>query len=236
MKRLEGDFPRFTSKRSKEWEEAERRVQAAKNPVENEPQPDHRSLYEKLQANRIIKEEEYQESWKLSNLIRTLDDEEIDFLDRLRREKIQVEKEAKKLVEEGLKVFRRNVLKMGEREQFDQSIQQSIYRSWSATEISKSPEINERPLKKMKEMTLKGVILKKNKNSLSKQNDSESKDQYNIKSAENTGESNNILSNMSPKKNKKAGEFPESVITTSSIETTDQKLIVYTSGSDEREE
>lgn len=43
----------------------------------------------------------------LANLIRTLNDEEIDFLDKLRKEKIKVEEETKKSVEEGLKVFKR---------------------------------------------------------------------------------------------------------------------------------
>lgn len=68
---LERIAPRFTCERSKEWEEAERRIQAAKNPVENGPPVDHRSLYEKLQANKIIKEEEYQESWKLCMFVYT---------------------------------------------------------------------------------------------------------------------------------------------------------------------
>ncbi|KAG5437371.1 hypothetical protein PCANB_000802 [Pneumocystis canis] len=162
MEGLERVAPRFTHERSKEWEEAERRIQAAKNPVKNESPVDHRSLYERLQANRLIKEEEYQESWKLSSLIRTLDDEEIDFLDKLRKEKIKVEEEAKKSVKEGLEVFRKA------RVQFDQSLQQSIYFPRVSASISKSLEPSERPLKRMKESVLKGVILKKNKDVFSK--------------------------------------------------------------------
>lgn len=113
MKKLEGNLSRFTCERRREWEEAELRIQAAKNPVKNDPEPDDRSLYEKLQANKIIKDEECQETLKISSLIRTLDDDEIDFLDKLRKEKMEVEKEAKRLVQEGLEVFRRDFLKIG---------------------------------------------------------------------------------------------------------------------------
>ncbi|KTW26993.1 hypothetical protein T552_02484 [Pneumocystis carinii B80] len=246
MKKLEGDLSRFRCERSKEWEEADRRIHAGKNPVEKDAKLDHRSLYEKLQANRLIKEEEYQESWKLSNLIRTLDEEEIDFLDKLRREKKKVEEEAKKHVEEGLKVFRRNVFNGGvlymiiiwnrEREQFDQSIQQSIYRPWLSTENCKSQEISERPVKKMKGMGLKGVILKKNRDNFSKEGYSESKSENDVKSEEKKYKSNDILSKELDKKNEKTSEILERIATSFSDETTDQKLIVYTSESDEREE
>lgn len=84
----------------------------------------------------------------------------------------------------------------------------------------------------MKGMALKGVILKKNKDDLSKQNHSESKNKNGLKNAENTSNSNHTsLSEVSPEKNKKTSEIPEPI--TSSVETSDQKLIVYTSGSDE---
>ncbi|KAG5518460.1 hypothetical protein PMAC_002855 [Pneumocystis sp. 'macacae'] len=239
MGELERVAPRFTCERSKEWEEAERRIRAAKNPVENGPPVDHRSLYEKLQANKIIKEEEYQESWKLSNLIRTLNDEEIDFLDKLRKEKIKVEEETKKSVEEGLKVFKRA------REQFDQSMQHSAHLVRGLTSISKPVESSERPVKKTKESILKGVILKKNKDAYSERKSSKPKDQNFDKNKDN--EHNDAIGkeisfsekNISvSEKNmtvSRAPMFSTSLSTFSELFTnSDQKLITYTSDSDEK--
>ncbi|KTW26860.1 uncharacterized protein T551_03322 [Pneumocystis jirovecii RU7] len=231
---LERIAPRFTCERSKEWEEAERRIQAAKNPVENGPPVDHRSLYEKLQANKIIKEEEYQESWKLSNLIRTLNDEEIDFLDKLRKEKIKVEEETKKSVEEGLKVFKRA------REQLDHSMQQSIHLTRDLPPISKPVESTERPVKKTKESMLKGVILKKNKDTRSEGRSSkpknldfkENEDNKHIDVARGSAsliEKNIVVSETSVLSTSSPPSFSEL-----STNNSDQKLIAYTSDSDEK--
>ncbi|KAG4306310.1 hypothetical protein PORY_000298 [Pneumocystis oryctolagi] len=232
MSGLERVTPRFTCERSKEWEEAERRIQAAKNPVENKPPVDHRSLYEKLQANRIMKEEEYQESWKLSNLIRTLDDEEIDFLDKLRKEKIRVEEETKKSVREGLEVFRKA------REQFDQSIQQTIHLSRDLPLISKPSESTERPLKKKRESILKGVILKKNKDNYSKRAIPKAENQHLNENADNKQTNVSEEQMLVQKQDSDALKTPMSTTPSTTLSkspvSSDQKLIVYASDSDEK--
>lgn len=226
MSGLDKISSRFTCERSKQWEEAERRIREAKNPVEKGPQTDHRSLYEKLQANRILKEEEYQESWKLSNLIRTLDDDEIDFLDKLRKEKIKIEEEAKKSIQENLKIFRR------EREQFDQSIQQSLHSLGETIDVLKPTELRERPLKKMKDNALKGVIFKKNKDTFSKRALPKPVDQSFSKDMNNTVNEISSSTEITLPVSQTSSEVPSVSTPPSTI--IDNKLIIYQSDSDEK--
>lgn len=66
------------------------------DPVERVREPvDNRSLFEKLQEQKAAKEDAYNEATKFSNLIRRLDNDEIDFLASVREQK-QKEEERKK--------------------------------------------------------------------------------------------------------------------------------------------
>lgn len=74
-----------------EWRESHK-----DDPVERVREPvDNRSLFEKLQEQKAAKEDAYNEATKFSNLIRRLDNDEIDFLVSVREQK-QTEDERKK--------------------------------------------------------------------------------------------------------------------------------------------
>lgn len=65
---------------------------------------DHRSLYDRLQEQKQRKDLEYEEAHKLKNMIRGLDDDEVDFLELVDRSKLDVERkqreEERKMLQE----------------------------------------------------------------------------------------------------------------------------------------
>ncbi|OAD53667.1 hypothetical protein WN48_09634 [Eufriesea mexicana] len=81
--------------RQEEWE----RVRTADQPLEApEESYDPRSLYERLQEQKNKRDTEYEEAHKLKNMIKGLDDDEVEFLDLVDRTKL--EEERKKNLEE----------------------------------------------------------------------------------------------------------------------------------------
>ncbi|XP_078034324.1 PSME3-interacting protein [Augochlora pura] len=81
--------------RQQEWE----RVRTADQPLEAPEEPyDPRSLYERLQEQKSKRDVEYEEAHKLKNMIKGLDDDEVEFLDLVDRTKL--EEERKKNLEE----------------------------------------------------------------------------------------------------------------------------------------
>ncbi|XP_053989205.1 PSME3-interacting protein isoform X2 [Hylaeus anthracinus] len=81
--------------RQQEWE----RVRTADQPIEApEESYDPRSLYERLQEQKTKRDAEYEEAHKLKNMIKGLDDDEVEFLDLVDRTKL--EEERKKNLEE----------------------------------------------------------------------------------------------------------------------------------------
>lgn len=81
--------------RQEEWE----RVRTADQPLEAPDEPyDPRSLYERLQEQKNKRDIEYEEAHKLKNMIKGLDDDEVEFLDLIDRTKM--EEERKKNLEE----------------------------------------------------------------------------------------------------------------------------------------
>lgn len=97
--------------RQEEWE----KVRKPDEPMEApEEQYDHRSLFERLQEQKQKKEMEYQESIKLKNMIKGLDDEEVEFLDLVEQSKAAEEK--RKWAEEAKEIqdFREAVVTLHE--------------------------------------------------------------------------------------------------------------------------
>lgn len=81
--------------RQQEWES----VRSADQPLEAPEEPcDPRSLYERLQEQKNKRDAEYEEAHKLKNMIKGLDDDEVEFLDLVDRTKL--EEERKKNLEE----------------------------------------------------------------------------------------------------------------------------------------
>ncbi|KAK4199957.1 putative NEFA-interacting nuclear protein NIP30 [Triangularia verruculosa] len=99
-----------SNRKSKEWAEVteqleadrQRRIQQAKQAAEG----GEKSLYEVLQANKAAKQAEFEEKSKLKNQFRALDEDEIDFLDEVKRKKKEEEEQRRQELEEGLRAFR----------------------------------------------------------------------------------------------------------------------------------
>ncbi|KAK4172663.1 putative NEFA-interacting nuclear protein NIP30 [Triangularia setosa] len=98
------------NRKSKEWQQVteqleadrQRRLQQARQAQEG----GEKSLYEVLQANKAAKQAEIEEKTKLKNQFRALDEDEIDFLDEVKRKKREEELERRRELEEGLKAFK----------------------------------------------------------------------------------------------------------------------------------
>ncbi|XP_063218399.1 PSME3-interacting protein isoform X2 [Bacillus rossius redtenbacheri] len=76
---------------------------------------DHRSLFERLEEQKNKREMEYEEAHKLKNMIKGLDDDEVEFLDLVDRSKM--EEERRKSAEEAREIndFRNAVATLQER-------------------------------------------------------------------------------------------------------------------------
>ncbi|GBB97084.1 hypothetical protein RclHR1_02910012 [Rhizophagus clarus] len=92
-------------KRQEEWKKAFERIGEKPPPIEEEYDP--RTLYERLQEQKIKKEEAFQEMTRFSNLIHRLDEDEIEFLATLESEERVKELEKMKRDEEEVEKFRR---------------------------------------------------------------------------------------------------------------------------------
>lgn len=108
--------------RQEEWE----RVRQPHQPLEApEEEYDHRSLFERLEEQKKKKELEYEETHRLKNMIKGLDDDEVEFLDLVDRSKLEEEK--KKTEEEKREIadFRNKVASL-QQQSLEQRIQQEI--------------------------------------------------------------------------------------------------------------
>ncbi|TNN71129.1 Protein FAM192A [Liparis tanakae] len=86
----ESELEENRKKRQEEWEKV-------RNPEDPEEAPeekyDPRSLFERLQEQKDKKQEEYDEQFKFSNMVRGLDEEESSFLTEVSRQQCLVEKQ-----------------------------------------------------------------------------------------------------------------------------------------------
>ncbi|KAH7323426.1 N-terminal domain of NEFA-interacting nuclear protein NIP30-domain-containing protein [Rhizoctonia solani] len=97
-------------RRDEQWKAAYARLGQEPPPQPTEDtEYDGRSLYERLQANKVAKQEQWEEQNKLSNQFRALEEDEIHFLDGLVDEKIIKERKRKEEENEELKGFREAV-------------------------------------------------------------------------------------------------------------------------------
>ncbi|EDW48318.1 PSME3-interacting protein [Drosophila sechellia] len=109
-------------RRQEEWE----RVRQPEDPLERPEEPyDGRSLYERLKQNKDKKDMEFEEAHKLKNLIRGLDDDEVQFLELVDAHKIHAERQQMRDEELELKDFRNRVEKLQE-ESVDKKLQAEL--------------------------------------------------------------------------------------------------------------
>jgi len=94
--------------RNDAWIKAQQEVEASKKPKpEKGQQDDGKSLYETLQANKAAKQAEFEESIRLKNQFRTLDDDEVNFLDSVLESERAKEDAVRRDTAEQLEEFRR---------------------------------------------------------------------------------------------------------------------------------
>ncbi|KAK0660047.1 Protein FAM192A [Lasiodiplodia hormozganensis] len=95
--------------RDAEWLQAQQELEAQRRRKEDEgKQNDGKSLYEVLQANKAKKQEAFEESIKLKNQFRALDEDEAEFLDSVLESTRAKEAALKKETTQQLDAFRRH--------------------------------------------------------------------------------------------------------------------------------
>ncbi|KAL7637715.1 UNVERIFIED_CONTAM: hypothetical protein RMT77_011324 [Armadillidium vulgare] len=77
-----------------------------------EPAPDHRSLYERLKEQKDKKQEDWEEAHKLKNMVRGLEDDEVDFLELVDNTKMQEEKRIREEELTAIQEYRKKVSQM----------------------------------------------------------------------------------------------------------------------------
>ncbi|CAG9765982.1 unnamed protein product [Ceutorhynchus assimilis] len=132
-------------KRQEEWE----KVRKPSDPVERPEEPyDNRSLFDRLQEQKQKKDLEYEEAHKLKNMIKTLDDDEVEFLDLVDRTKLAADRKKEIEEEQELKDFRNRVAVLQEKS-IEERLQAEIV-------VNNKPKAD-----KPKQKLLKGVVVKK---------------------------------------------------------------------------
>ncbi|KAK3117480.1 hypothetical protein LTR53_001080 [Teratosphaeriaceae sp. CCFEE 6253] len=96
-----------TTERDEAWSKAQQQIEATKQKEAiASQQQGGRSLFETLQANKAAKQEEFEEATRLRNQFRSLDEDEVDFLDSVSRQSRTKEIEVRKETREQLQAFR----------------------------------------------------------------------------------------------------------------------------------
>lgn len=138
--------------RQEEWE----KVRTADQPMEApEEEYDSRSLYERLKEQKQKKDLEYEEAHKLKNMIKGLDDDEVEFLDLVDKNKMNAERKAQLEEAKEMNEFRQQVASLQEK-RMDEQIQQQI----SKPKPAKAPIVSNRLSQKK---ILAGVVVPKRK-------------------------------------------------------------------------
>ncbi|TDG40323.1 hypothetical protein AWZ03_013252 [Drosophila navojoa] len=118
----ESEAAETRQRRQEEWE----RVRQPEDPLERPEEPyDGRSLYDRLKEQKTKKDMEFEEAHKLKNLIRGLDDDEVQFLELVDAHKINAERQQMHDEELELRDFRNRVEKLQE-ESIDKKLQAEL--------------------------------------------------------------------------------------------------------------
>ncbi|EEH21061.1 hypothetical protein PABG_03292 [Paracoccidioides brasiliensis Pb03] len=96
------------TKRDDEWVKAQQELEAERRRKAEEAKQDGgKSLYEILQRNKAAKQEAFEESIKLKNQFRALDEDEVEFLDSVLESTRAQEEALKRETREQLEIFHR---------------------------------------------------------------------------------------------------------------------------------
>lgn len=108
--------------RQEEWE----RVRTADQPLDAPEEPyDPRSLYERLQEQKNKRDADYEEAHKLKNMIKGLDDDEVEFLDLVDRTKLEEERKKNLEEEKEMRDFKAAVASLQEKS-LDEKLKQEL--------------------------------------------------------------------------------------------------------------
>ncbi|KAK6630064.1 hypothetical protein RUM44_005462 [Polyplax serrata] len=149
--------------RQEEWEKVRQPNQPMEAPEEVY---DRRSLFERLEEQKQKKQLEYEEAHRLKNMIKGLDDDEIEFLDMVDKKKLEAEQLKDFEEQQELLDFRAQVEKL-KKTNMDQ-------KRLSEINISKCNNYNSSAIKSQGKL-LKGIIKKKASNEETKRLTEDSK-------------------------------------------------------------
>ncbi|KAF7266440.1 hypothetical protein GWI33_020233 [Rhynchophorus ferrugineus] len=144
----EAEVAEVRKRRQEEWE----RVRKPSDPLERPEEPvDNRSLFERLQEQKHKKDLEYEEAHKLKNMIKGLDDDEIEFLDLVDRTKLAADRKKEIEEQKELNDYRNRVAILQEKSLEDRL---QAEKSVSKLKSNSGSKLNQQKL-------LKGVVVKK---------------------------------------------------------------------------
>ncbi|XP_058793373.1 PSME3-interacting protein [Phymastichus coffea] len=133
--------------RQQEWE----KVRTPDQPLEAPEEPyDPRSLFDRLQEQKHKRDAEYEEAHKLKNMIKGLDDDEVEFLDLVDRTKIEEERKKNLEEEKEMREFKAKVASLQEKS-LDERLKQEL----------RSPQISSRSTTRSSQIKLVAGIVKK---------------------------------------------------------------------------
>ncbi|KAI0002064.1 N-terminal domain of NEFA-interacting nuclear protein NIP30-domain-containing protein [Russula vinacea] len=157
----QSDVEAARTRREEQWKAAYARLGQEPPPAPQEDAYDGRSLAEKLAANRVAKQEEWEEKTKLANQFRALEEDEIMFLDAVRERQIVEERERRERDGEELKSFREAVAA-----KVIVKTPPAVPAIESTSRSVAAPKTAPVPVKKPTKASLKGVIVKKKSKSV----------------------------------------------------------------------
>lgn len=141
----EAEATEIRKRKQEEWERVRKPTDPIERPEEN------KSLFERLQEQKQKKELEYEEAHKLKNMIKGLDDDEIEFLDLVDRTKLAADRKKELEEERELNDYRNRVAILQE-QTIKERLQAEI--TVNKPKISSGSKLNQQKL-------LKGVVVKK---------------------------------------------------------------------------
>lgn len=136
--------------RQEEWE----KVRTADQPLEAPEEPyDARCLYDRLQEQKNKRDAEYEEAHKLKNMIKGLDDDEVEFLDLVDRTKLEEERKKNLEEEKEMRDFKAAVASLQEKS-LDQKLKQELKNPQTTNKSTSSGRTSQLKL-------LAGVVIKR---------------------------------------------------------------------------
>ncbi|KAG1773207.1 N-terminal domain of NEFA-interacting nuclear protein NIP30-domain-containing protein [Suillus occidentalis] len=155
----QNDLEEAKARRDDQWKAAYARLGQVPPPQPVEDSFDGRSLAEKLAANRVAKQEEWEEKTKLANQFRALEEDEIMFLDSIREKQAEEERLRKAQDGEELSDFRKAVA--ARENDLNKPTQPVAQPRKQSDDTPEKPKVPVAAFKKDTKKTLKGVVVKK---------------------------------------------------------------------------